>query len=265
MTCPFCSSENKPGSSFCGECGSPLVSRCPSCGEETEPVQHFCTRCGTALTARGSSAAAAAPAGPEMRLVSVVFVDLVGFTALSETREAEDLSELLDRYSNLARTVVERYGGVVDKFIGDAVMAVWGVRRAREDDAERAVRAALEIVDAVAALGKEVRAPGLSAHAGVATGRVAAMDSEATVVGDRVNTASRLQTIAPPGAVFVDEVTQQAASAAILFEDAGHHALRGKAAPLRVWRAARVVAGVGGRDREQLLEVPFVGRGAELR
>jgi len=114
---------------------------------------------------------------PELRFVSVLFVDLVGFTALSEGREAEDVRELLGRYFLSARTVVERYGGVVERFIGDAVMAVWGAPVAREDDAERAVRAALEIVDAVSVFGAEVGAAGLMARAGVVTGKVAALEN----------------------------------------------------------------------------------------
>jgi class 3 adenylate cyclase len=204
---------------------------------------------------------------PELRFVSVLFVDLVGFTALSEGREAEDVRELLGRYFLSARTVVERYGGVIEKFIGDAVMAVWGAPVAREDDAERAVRAALEIVDAVSAFGGEVRAPDLRARAGAVTGQVAALENpgEGIVVGDKVNTASRVQSAAGPGAVLVDEVTRQLGSAAIVYEDAGEHRVKGKVEPLRLWRAVRVVAGAGGREREGLVEAPFVGRDTELR
>ncbi len=204
---------------------------------------------------------------PERRFVSVLFVDLVGFTSLSEGREAEDVRELLGRYFLSARTVVERYGGVVEKFIGDAVMAVWGSSVSREDDAERTVRAALEIVDAVSAFGEELGAPGLRARAGIVTGQVAAVDNpgEGLVVGDRVNTAARVQSAAQPGMVLVDATTRHVSAAAILFEDAGEHEVKGKTEPLRLWRAVRVVAGAGGRDREDLLEAPFVGRDPELR
>ena len=111
----------------------------------------------------------------ELRQVSVLFVDLVGYTALSETRDAEDVRELLGRYFDEAKTIVGRYGGTIEKFIGDAVMAVWGAPVAREDDAERAVRAGLELVDAVAAFGGEVGAPELRARAGIVTGQVASL------------------------------------------------------------------------------------------
>jgi class 3 adenylate cyclase/tetratricopeptide (TPR) repeat protein len=204
---------------------------------------------------------------PELRLVSVVFVDLVGFTALSEGRAAEDVRELLDRYFAIAKRVVGRYDGVIAKFIGDAVMAVWGSTVAREDDGERAVRAALEIVDAVGVFGEQVGAAGLRARAGVVTGQAAAMEDpgEGIIVGDRVNTASRAQSVAQPGTVVVDEVTRQVTEAVFAFQDAGEHTVKGKTEPLHLWRAVRVVAGAGGRDREQLIEAPFVGRDSELR
>jgi len=279
VICPSCSAENKPGAKFCNECGTPLALRCPRCGAEHRQNQKFCDECGLALATAppagnaggaGQAAAPPVPAEPEsaeLRLVSVLFVDLVGFTALSETREAEDVRELLGRYFDSARTIVERYGGTIEKFIGDAVMAVWGVPVAREDDAERAVRAALDVVDAVALFGVEVGAPDLRARAGVVTGQVAALinPGEGLVVGDRVNTASRVQSAAAPGSVFVDEVTRQVTSASIAYEDAGEHAVKGKAEPLRLWRAMRVVAGVAGNQREQGLEAPFVGRDADLR
>jgi class 3 adenylate cyclase/tetratricopeptide (TPR) repeat protein len=195
--------------------------------------------------------------------VSVLFADLVGFTALAEGRDAEETRGLLTRYFDLARSVIARYGGTVEKFIGDAVMAVWGAPVAREDDAERAVRAALELVDAVRSLG-----PGIEARAGVLTGEAAVTigaTSEGIVAGDLVNTASRLQSVAPQGTVLVGAATQRAAARAVAFEEAGEQLLKGKSAPVPAWRAVRVVAQVGGRGRAETLEAPFVGRESELR
>jgi class 3 adenylate cyclase len=144
VTCAACGAENEAGASFCVECGVPLGAACPSCGEPHRPDQRFCARCGTQLGAAVAPAAVPAPASaPELRIASVLFVDPVGYTALSERREPEDVRELLSRYFDIARTIVARYGGGIEKFIGDAVMAVWGAPVAREDDAERAVRAAL--------------------------------------------------------------------------------------------------------------------------
>jgi len=155
---------------------------------------------------------------------SVLFCDVVGFTPLAESRDAEEVRELLSRYFALARTIIGRYGGVVEKFIGDAVMAVWGTPAATEGDAERAVRAALDLVNAVAELGGEAGVPGMAARAGVVTGEVAVnlgAAGEGMVAGDAVNTAARVQSAAEPGSVLADGPTQRLAGSAIGFADAG--------------------------------------------
>ena len=211
-----------------------------------------------------------AAAGPvaERRVCSVLFCDVVGFTPLSEARDPEAVRELLSGYFAVARTVIGRYGGVVEKFIGDAVMAVWGTPAATEGDAERAVRAALDLVGAVAELGAGAGVPGLAARAGVVTGEVAVTlgaAGEGMVAGDAVNTASRVQAAAGPGQVLVDGVTQRLAVGGIGFADAGEHVLKGKAEPVRLWRATRVLSGVGGSQRVDGLEAPLTGRDAELR
>jgi class 3 adenylate cyclase len=157
-------------------------------------------------TVAPGSAAAVGPVA-ERRVCSVLFCDVVGFTPLSEARDPEAVRELLSQYFAVARTVITRYGGVVEKFIGDAVMAVWGTPVATEGDAERAVRAALDLVAAVAGLGAESGLPGLAARAGVVTGEVAVnlgAVGEGMVAGDAVNTASRVQAAAEPGWVLVD-------------------------------------------------------------
>jgi predicted ATPase/class 3 adenylate cyclase len=204
----------------------------------------------------------------ELRVVSVLFADLVGFTALSEARDPEEVRDLLSRYFDVCRGLIERYGGTVEKFIGDAVMAVWGAPVAQEDDAERAVRAALDLVEAVAALGEEVRAPELAARAGVLTGTAAVTlgaKGQGMVAGDLVNTASRIQSQSQPGTVLVGETTKRATEAAVAYQDAGTHELKGKAEPVPLYRALRVVAGRGGLLKTERLEAPFVGRDRELR
>ena len=280
MTCPGCGAANEAGRKFCGECGTRLAATCPACGTANPATSRFCGECGTALQGGaaappaaadgGSSAGAATPAGTghaaaiaERRLVTVLFADLVGFTTISEGRDHEEVRELLSRYFDVAREVIERYGGTVEKFIGDAVMAVWGAPTAHEDDAERAVRTALDLVEAVPGL-----APGLAARVGVLSGEAAvtlAARGQGMVAGDLVNTASRIQSVAPPGVVLVGEATQRAASQAITFEPAGDQLLKGKAAPVPAWRAVRVVGQRGGRGRGDRLEAPFVGRDSELR
>jgi class 3 adenylate cyclase/predicted ATPase len=204
----------------------------------------------------------------ERRVCSVLFCDVVGFTPLSESRDPEAVRELLSRYFEVARTIIGRYGGVVEKFIGDAVMAVWGSPVTAEGDAERAVRAALDLVAAVAQPGGDVGVPGLAARAGVVTGEVAVTlgaTHEGMVAGDAVNTAARVQAAAEAGTVLVDGPTQRLAAGGIGFTDAGDHALKGKAEPQHLWRATWVLAGVGGSQRVDGLEAPLIGRDAELR
>ncbi|MDQ6850917.1 MAG: AAA family ATPase, partial [Actinomycetota bacterium] len=201
-------------------------------------------------------------------MCSVLFADLVGFTPLSEARDPEEVRELLSRYFDTAHTVIGRYGGVVEKFIGDAVMAVWGTPVAAEGDAERAVRAGLDLVAAVAALGGEVGAEGLALRAGVVTGEVAASIGsvgEGMVAGDAVNTAARVQSVAEPGTVWVDAATHRLAAAGVGFRHAGDHALKGKAEPVSLWQATRVHSSVGGAQRVDGLEAPMIGREAEDR
>src|SRR4029077_21231226 len=179
----------------------------------------------------------------ERRLVSILFADLVGFTTLAEGRDAEDTRELLTSYFDMSRDVIGRYGGTVGKFIGDAVMAVWGAPTAHEADAERAVRRALELVGAVRSLG-----PMIQARDGVLTGEAAVTlgaTNQGMVAGDLVNTASRLQSVAAPGTGLVGEATQRAANMAVVFEEAGDQVLKGKASPVPAWRAVRIVAQTG--------------------
>ena len=224
---------------------------------------------------RSSAASAATPSpasrrlplpplpAAERRLVSVLFADLVGFTTLSESRDSEEVRELLTAYFDRCKRLIERYGGTVEKFIGDAVMAVWGTPVAMEDDAERAVRAALDLVAAVSELD-----PALRARAGVLTGEAAVTlgaEGQGMVAGDLVNTASRVQSEAEPGTVLVGEATKRATEAAIAYEDAGMHDLKGKAEPMQLSRALRVIAGRAGALRSSGLEPPFVGRDRELR
>ena len=211
----------------------------------------------------GGDGVATARGGAERRLVSILFADLVGFTPFAEERDPEVVRDLLTRYFDTARLAVERHGGAVEKFIGDAVMAVWGTPVAHEDDAERAVRAALAIVDTCRDLG-----PGIEARAAVVTGEAAVTlgaIGQGMVAGDLVNTASRLQSVAPPGSVLVGEATMHAAEAAVAFEAVGGQQLKGKTSPVSAFRALRVVAERGGQGRVEGIEPPFVGRDDELR
>jgi len=273
LACPTCGTPNEVGRKFCGECGAALAHTCATCGAGNAPGMKFCGECGSPLTAGAGAAApartvaAAAPAA-ERRLVSVLFADLVGFTTLSESRDAEEVRELLSRYFDTCRRLIELYGGTVEKFIGDAVMAVWGTPTATEDDAERAVRAALDLVAAVSALGDEVGAAALHARAGVLTGEAAVTigaEGQGMVAGDLVNTAARIQSVAEPGTVLVGDATKRASEPTVVYEDAGSHELKGKDEPVALHRAIRVVSGRQGALKSAGLEPPFTGRERELR
>src|SRR3954471_9267105 len=169
--CPHCSSGLPAGAKFCLECGTPVASGCPSCGNPLVPGAKFCMECGHRLDAAAPAPAASGIGAPvaSRRITSVLFGDLVGFTPLSESRDQEDVRELLSGYFEECSRIVARYGGSVEKFIGDAAMAVWGVPTTHEDDAERSVRAGLELVAAAAALGPEVGIEGLAMRVGIVT------------------------------------------------------------------------------------------------
>jgi class 3 adenylate cyclase/tetratricopeptide (TPR) repeat protein len=279
--CDACGTDNPATSRFCGSCGSALGERCPSCSAPIVRGFRFCGACGTALHSGASPATEAGadgraltnggrldddlPGGPvaERRLVSILFADLVAFTAMADGRDPEEVQELLGRYFEACRTVIARYGGTVEKFIGDAVMAMWGAPVAHEDDAERAVRAGVELVAAVAALGQEIGVPRLAARAGVVSGEAAitvGAVGQGMVAGDVVNTASRLQVAARPGTVLVDEATYRAVRGSVAFERAADRMLRGKRLPVAAWEARRVVARRRGEGRSVLPESPLVGR-----
>ena len=228
---------------------------CPSCGEENPERARFCLSCGQELETE-------APAGEERKVVSVLFVDLVGFTSRSDRADPEDVRATLRPYHERVKTDIERFGGTVEKFIGDAVMAVFGAPVAHEDDAERALRAALRILETIG----ELRGEGLelAVRAAVTTGEAVVSlgarpeRGEGIVTGDVVNTAARLQAAAPVGGVLADEATMRSAGAAITFERAEPVEAKGKAEPIPVWRVAGARSKVG--QPEAAAHTPFVGR-----
>ncbi len=270
--CAGCGTHLPDGARFCLECGRPLAATCTGCDAPLPPQAKFCMECGTPTAAGPGVSRTPQPAEPtgssSRRTTTILFGDLVGFTTLSESRDTEDVRELLGRYFDECRRIVGRYGGTIEKFIGDAVMAVWGVPTAHEDDAERAVRAGLELVAAVREFGEDVGAPDLALRVGLVTGEVAVTTGatgQGMVAGDPVNTAARVQAAATPGQVFVDETTRLLTTAAITYADAGSHALKGKADPVPLWSVRAVVAATGGAQRADGLEAPLVGRDRELR
>jgi class 3 adenylate cyclase/tetratricopeptide (TPR) repeat protein len=269
ITCPACATENPDTNSFCGSCGTALELVCSNCGTANPPGNSFCGSCGTPFgdEITSSTAASATTDVAERRLVTVLFADLTGFTPFSEARDPEEVRNFLTRYFDQSRDVIETFGGVVDKFIGDAVMAVWGAKAANEDDPERAVRAGLELADAVAKLGAENDVPELAVRVGILTGEASVGpggNEQGLVVGDMVNTASRLQSIAEPGTVLVGESTRRAVGEAIAFTELGEQTVKGKEIPVAAFRADRI-RGDFGEEPGDGIEPPFVGRVDDLR
>ncbi len=239
------------------------MAACPVCGEENPARARFCLNCGSALPVERE------PPREERKLVTVLFCDLLGFTARSDHADPEDVRATLRPYHTRLRTEIERFGGTVEKFIGDAVMAVFGAPVAHEDDAERAVRSALRILDAIGELNEERPGLGPSVRIGINTGEaVVALGSrpeegEGIVTGDVVNTAARLQGIAPVGGVVVGQMTYRATKDLVEYEELEPVTVKGKAEPVAMWRAlsARSRYGI---DVEQGTRTPFVGRDNEL-
>jgi class 3 adenylate cyclase/tetratricopeptide (TPR) repeat protein len=235
---------------------------CPSCGEDNPEKAKFCLECGAVLTRASGSTR------EERKIVSILFVDLVGFTARSHEADPEDVRAALVPYHRLLKREIERFGGTVEKFIGDAVMAVFGAPIAHEDDAERAVRAALRITEELARLNEESPFD-LAMRAAVNTGEgLVVLEArpgagEGMVTGDVVNTASRLQNVAPIDGVVVGEMTYLSTKAAIDYEELEPVSVKGKPEPLPLWRALASKSHFG-VDTEMRSATTFVGRDYEL-
>ncbi len=230
-----------------------LAEPCQTCGAVLAAGAHFCSACGAGV---------AEPPAAQRRVVTVVFADLAGFTSLAEGRDPEAVKSLLDRCFSALVPVIARHGGTVDKIIGDELMAVFGAPVAHEDDPERAVRAALGLVDELAGI-----APELVLRVGINTGEVltgpVGPGGASTVTGDAVNTAHRLVSVADPGEILVGERTWAATSETVRYETRPPYELRGKQAPVGAWAAVGVDP-TPGRRTPLGLAAPLVGRDLEM-
>ncbi|HXE94398.1 MAG TPA: adenylate/guanylate cyclase domain-containing protein [Gaiellaceae bacterium] len=236
---------------------------CPNCGEENPERARFCWSCGAAI------AEAARTAAEERKIVSVLFVDLVGFTAASEKADPEDVRARLRPYHARVKQEIERFGGTVEKFVGDAVMAVFGAPVSREDDAERAVNSALRILDAIVELNEEHPDLELTVRGAVNTGEAMVTlgarpaEGESFVAGDVVNTAARLQQSAPVSGIVVGETTYRATKDLFEYEPLEPVAAKGKAESLPLWHAIAPRRRFG-VDVEPIVRTPLIGRDDDL-
>src|SRR5438067_813626 len=232
--------------------------QCAECGGANPPGARFCSSCGAAL-------GDAVPRHEERKLVSVLFVDLVGSTARADRADPEDVRDVLQIYHREAKHCIEQYGGVLEKFIGDAVMAVFGAPVAHGDDAERAVRAGLRVLEGIERLNAEHDLD-LAARAAVNTGEAIvsvehARTGGALATGDVINTASRLQTTAPSGRLVVGEETYRATRSAVRYEELEPVAAKGKAEPVEAWLAVGAATAPAERP---LRATPLLDRDREV-
>jgi class 3 adenylate cyclase/tetratricopeptide (TPR) repeat protein len=272
--CSNCGEQNPERAKFCLNCGTSLLNLCASCGEENPQKAKFCLNCGSPLAAADTPAAAPPPPPPppaipdeERKLDTLVFVDLVGSTAMAEQLDPEDVLALLERYYGRLRAELEALGGTVEKYIGDAIVTHFGVPVAHEDDPERAVRAGLQILKTVEALNAEDSMREIQVRIGIATGEVIvthgqkAEEGKGIAWGDVLNTAARIESEAPVNGVLVGEETYRATLHAIEYREREPIEAKGKTEPVRVWEALHVKeAPVRGRVRD----APLIGRDSEL-
>src|SRR5829696_6970667 len=241
--CPSCATDNPERARFCMSCGAELSPHCPECGAENPVGAKFCMECGTALspTSPAPPAPAAAEAPPEeRRQATVLFADLSGYTAAAERMDPEAVKALVDRTLRVLGDQIERFGGSIDKFIGDNVMGVFGAPVAHEDDPERAVRAGLAMQAAMDEINSRIAADieaEFKLRVGINSGEVLAgrVGDGYTVIGDPVNVAARLQAAAEPGTVIVGETTHRLTRDAIEYVELTPLTLKGKEEPVPAW------------------------------
>ena len=288
MTCPGCGFDPREDFAFCPKCGRKLPAACPACGFACASEFAFCPKCGAALatpptappprTAAQQPAPAPAPAAvhdADRRPVTVLFADLSGFTALSERLDPEDVRAFQNDLFRTMAEEIQRFDGFVEKFVGDAVMAVFGAPVAHEDDPERALRAGLALLERMRALSRQWEpcfGELVTLHIGINTGPVVAgsLGTSAggayAVTGDTVNTAARLLAAAPPGSILASEATYRMVQQRFLFEPVGDLALKGKSDAVRAYRVLGVLAGPRpsrGLDAFGLV-APLIGRDDEV-
>jgi len=270
--CAECRAELAQGHRYCTACGAAVPAPCSGCGHENPPRARFCGRCGRALASSAGLADghAAAPPGAstaaaERRQLTLLFCDLVGSTMLAAQLDPEDLRELMAAYHRCCVEVIERMGGVAPRSVGDGVLVYFGYPQAHEDDAERAVRCGLALVDAVARL-RLLAEPALKARVGIATGVVVVGDlgAEQDVVGETVNLAARLQALAEPGAVVIAAGTRRLTGELFDYRDLGPLALKGFALPVRAWQVLGSSAVDSRFAALRSARAPLVGREEEI-
>ncbi len=253
MTCSHCGSDNPAGKRFCGDCGSVLENRCPHCGADNPPNKRFCGDCGISFAAQPAHATDTAEA---RKVVTILFADLAGSTALHERLDPESVRAFMERYYAGMRAVITAHGGTLVKFLGDGVMAAFGVPHVAEDDAIRAVHAGGDMQRAFRSLARAHA--DIDLRVAINTGEVVVGVDDTDIVGDPVNVAARLQQEARPGDVVIGEMTRRLVAARVTLEPLGSFALRGRAEQVKAYRVVSLERPTGVAAAE------FVGRDDEV-
>src|SRR5262245_12789316 len=255
VNCASCGRANRTGARFCGGCGASLAPRCPACGATADPDSRFCDACGAALADRSPDD------GVARKVVTILFADLIGSTALHERLDPESVSRLVEGYHRAVGAAVEAHGGRVVQLLGDGVMCAFGVPRAAEDDALRAVGAAVDVQRAFRAFAAEQgeRIGKVGLRVALNTGEVVVSDDYSAGIGDPLNVAARLQQEARDGDVLIGESTQRHVAGLVTLARVGTFALKGRAEPVTAYRVESLERPTGAAA------APFVGRGDELR
>ena len=267
MRCLKCGSDSPAGKKFCEDCGAPLANHCPKCGADTTAGKRFCGECGTPLeaTAPANTQPRDGALTGERRHLTVLFCDLVGSTEIAAQLDPEEWRDLLASYHRAAAHAITRCGGHVAKYLGDGVMAYFGWPEAHENEAERAARAGLAIVDEVSKLNQQSAGLTISVRVGIDSGAVvigAGAGKEADVFGEAPNIAARVQSVAPQNNVLITAATHRLLSGLFVVEQSGAPQLKGLTAPVELYRVVRPT-GVQSRIAVRDL-TPFVGRNEEL-
>jgi len=274
MKCPECKFENREEAVFCGECGSSLQLEviCPNCGSKPPRGQKFCDKCGQGFGEVQEEEKAVPEAEGERKYVTVLFSDMTGYTALSEKLDPEEVKGITSRIFGEVSKVISKYDGFVEKYIGDAVVAIFGIPKAHEDDPVRALLAAREIHELVEAISPEYEArigSPLSMHTGINTGLVVTgeMNMERGthgVVGDTVNMASRFNAISKPGEIIVGQSIYNMAEGYFTFEPLGLKEVKGKEEPIQVYKAVTPKQRPSKIHRLQGVQAELIGRANEM-
>ena len=281
MKCPKCQADNRNERKFCGECGTKIIPACPECGFENLPTEKFCGECGhdlkVTITAKPEDRpkeklTPLPPPNSARKYVTVLFSDMSGYTALSEKLDPEEVKEIMGKIFGEISKAIPRYEGVIDKFIGDAVMALFGIPNSHEDDPVRAIKAAREIHDIVSSISpqyeKRIGKP-LAMHTGICTGLVVTGEMNLEkgtpgVLGDTINTAARLTALAKPGEIVISPDTYHQAEGYFTFEPMEPTTVKGKAEPMRPYKVLSAKEDPSKTHRLTGLRAELIGRKVEM-